>query len=252
MYKLDNRFAQGYFTVTIIGCGGTGSFAADGLCRLLPSNAVLTLIDHDRVEEANISRQNFTKEDLGRFKSEALAQRLSSKYDRSIAYSTNPVALCEIKMPGVVVGCVDNGFARREITKKVKNALTPGYGYTSWLVDAGNGNNFGQILIGNCGSGGFIDEICHGLPLPAIQMPDILLQAPPQQPGCLEIAEQGPTINQVMAALIVEVVRRLIEGTCSWMQLYIDLDSGTLSPVFATPEIVERITGIKKRKLERR
>jgi hypothetical protein len=50
-----------------------------------------------------------------------------------------------------------------------------------------------------------------------------------------------------MAALVVEVVRRLIEGSCSWMQLYLDLEAGTLNPVLATPEVVENITGIKKK-----
>jgi hypothetical protein len=51
-----------------------------------------------------------------------------------------------------------------------------------------------------------------------------------------------------MAALVVEVVRRIIEGTCSWMQLYLDIQAGTLHPVLATPEAVERIVGVKKRK----
>lgn len=56
MYKLDNNFAQGHFTVTVVGCGGTGSFAAEGLSRFLPPRADLVLIDHDRVEERNLRR----------------------------------------------------------------------------------------------------------------------------------------------------------------------------------------------------
>ena len=255
MYKLDNNFARGHFTVTVVGCGGTGGFAAEGLCRLLPARADLALVDHDLVEERNLIRQNFSSEDLGRFKSEALARRLARRYSRPIAYSIYPVALADIKAPGLVIGCVDNGSARREIAERVKHALCPPYGYVSWWVDAGNGENYGQVLIGNTLKGAAFDSekgTCFALPLPTLQRPELLSQAPPRQQDCAQMAEQGPTINQAMASVVVEVVRRLIEGTCFWMQLYLDLEAGTLRPVLATPEVVERMTGIKRRKLERK
>ena len=254
MYKLDSNFAGGHFTVTVVGCGGTGGFAAEGLCRLLPARADLVLVDHDRVEERNLIRQNFSREDLGKFKSEALARRLAHRYGRPVAYSTLPVALADIKAPGLVIGCVDNGPARREIAERVKNSLCPPYGYVSWWVDAGNGESYGQVLIGNC-LGGFFDQgkgICHALPLPTIQRPELLAQAPLREQDCVQIAEQGPTINQAIAALVVEVVHRLIEGTCLWVQLYLNLEAGTLHPVLATPEVVQRITGIKRRNLVRK
>ena len=252
MYKLDSSFTQGHFTVTVVGCGGTGGFAAEGICRLLPARADLVLVDHDRVEERNLIRQNFSREDLGKFKSEALAQRLAHRYGHAVAYSTLPVALADIKTPGLVIGCVDNGPARREIAERVKHALFPPYGYVSWWVDAGNGENYGQVLIGN-NLGGFFDPekgVCRALPLPTIQRPELLAQAPPQQ-DCVQIAEQGITINQAIAAMVVEVVHRLIEGTCLWMQLYLDLEAGTLQPALATPEVVQGIIGTKRRKVRK-
>ncbi len=48
-------------------------------------------------------------------------------------------------------------------------------------------------------------------------------------------AEQGATINQVVAAVAAGVVERLLAGTCAWMGLYFDLDDGTLHPVPADP-----------------
>lgn len=123
MYILDNSFARGRFTVTVVGCGGTGGFVAEGLCRLLPERADLVLIDHDRVEERNLLRQNFTREDLGHFKSEVLARRLARRYVRPVAYSTLPVAMSKIELPGLVVGCVDNGLARRNIAEAVGSRL---------------------------------------------------------------------------------------------------------------------------------
>jgi len=256
LYRLDSRFTQHNFTVSIVGCGGTGGFVAEGLCRFLPPHAELVFIDHDRVEERNLIRQNFTSCDLGKFKSEALAGRLATRYQRPIAYSNLPVELAGIRMPGLVIGCVDNGLTRREIARKVTQEISP-YSY-GWWIDAGNGENYGQVIIGNYEIRrlweSFEGEICHALPLPTIQRPE-LLQQRPREPSCAEALaqnEQSPVINQAIASLVLEMARRLIEGSCPWVQLYLDLDTGTLTPVMATLELVSRITGISERKLERR
>lgn len=255
MYTLDNSFARYPFTLTVVGCGGTGGFVAEGLARLLPTHATLVLVDHDRVEERNLGRQSFTREDLGCFKSQALAERLARRYGRPVAYSVLPAGMAQLDRTQLVVGCVDNGLARQDIAGKVGGrAFGP-----QWWVDAGNGENYGQVIIGNSPldkldrSASFLLEkgICLALPLPTIQRPELLAQAPPRRDcaGAVAAGEQGPAINQAMAALVVEVVRRIIGGTCPWMQLYLDLEAGTLSPVLATPEAVQRITGIGMRRL---
>lgn len=252
MYKLDNSFTRYDFMVTVVGCGGTGGFVAEGLCRLLPPEASLLLVDPDHVEERNLCRQNFTQEELGHFKSGALALKLARRYGRKVGYSVLPVGMLEFHTHGLVIGCVDNGLARADIAKGVR--VHP---FNRWWVDAGNAENYGQIIIGNRDlddlDGCFDNmDICHGLPLPSLQRPELLAQIPRGQ-DCAEVAdEQGPTINQVMAALVVEVVRRLIDGTCPWMQLYLDLEVGTLSPVMATVEAVVKMTGVKRRKLVRK
>ena len=249
MLYLDNSFSRGHFTITVVGCGGTGGFAAESLARLIPPRANLVLIDHDRVEERNLTRQNFTREELGQFKSEALARRLSRRYRVRVAYSTLPVMMTELRCPGLIIGCVDNGPARREIAKRVQHSglsWVGGYSHSvpremqsgpqlvtsGWWVDAGNAEDYGQILIGNTDEAAFREDVCLGFPLPTIQRPDLLRQVQPQR-NCADLPEQGPIINQAMAALVVEVVRRLIEGTCPWVQLYLDLQNGTLTPVFA-------------------
>ncbi len=253
MYTLDNDFAIRFkYEVMIVGCGGTGGFVAEGLCRLLPVNVPLVLVDLDRVEERNLHRQNFFSEDLGELKSEALAHRLSRKYYRPIAYSIVPVSLTPIGFNSLVIGCVDNGPARRDIAAK----FTATYGNSpAWWVDAGNGENFGQILIGNrTGSAQYRTtekgDRFYSLPLPTQQRPDLLRQQPVIT-SCADIEEQGPTINQSMAALVIEVVRRMIAGTCPWIQLYLDLELGTLQPVLATPETVAEILGKKSVKAKK-
>ncbi len=237
---------QSVRAIVVVGCGGTGGFVADGLARLLPLSISLVLIDMDTVEERNLNRQSFTSADIGLFKSEALAKRLAGKYQRPVQYSVLPVGAGDLPR-GIIVGCVDNGLARQAIADHLHDG--------QWWIDAGNGRNFGQVLIGNSKTEklrpSFVADLCAKLPLPIIQQPAILAQVLREQ-SCAEAVaadDQSPTINQAMGALVLEVVRRILEGTCPWMQLYLNLDAGTLTPTMATPEVVSRLTGIKPSKL---
>lgn len=248
MYKLF-QWQHPKYMVAVVGCGGTGGFVAEGLCRFLPESIRLVLVDHDRVDERNLIRQNFYRRDVGGFKSEALARRLSDNFNRPIAYSTLPISMLEI-YPDLIIGCVDNGKAREDIADKIARKHENHDFYAGWWIDSGNGQNYGQVLVGNRPLE-YIDnqafetkgEWCISLPLPTIQRPDILLELPPV-PNCAEAVardEQSPTINQCMAAVTLEVVRRIIAGTCPWMQLYIDMNDGRVNPIFATPEAVAKI-----------
>lgn len=238
MYKLSNTFVERRYCVTIVGCGGTGGYATESLSRLLPKQAHLVLIDHDRIEERNLIRQNFLRSELGQFKSEVLAKRLSQRFNRGISYSTLPVSMVTLPSPGLVISCVDNGIARRHIAQKVVASFNNNsYQYPSWWVDAGNGDTYGQLIIGNGNITAFRDkdpECCYELPLPTIQRPELLKQAPRPQ-SCAQDDEQSPTINLMMAALVTDVVRRIIEGTCPWSQLYLDLQAGALTPIYIQP-----------------
>lgn len=238
MYSLSNSFAQDSFVVAVVGTGGTGGYVAESLCRMLPPRALVLLIDPDRVEERNLSRQNFIKRELGQFKSEALALRLSSMFNRAVAYKTVPVSACNMPLTGLVIGCVDNGPARKDIQRFV-NGYNSGYrSYRPvWWIDSGNGDSYGQIVIGNGTDTAFKEdspEVCVQLPYPILQLPDLLKQVP-QQPSCAQNEEQSPTINLVMAAMLTEVVRRTIDGNCPWSQLYMDLNAGSMTAINIQP-----------------
>lgn len=260
MYRLENKLDRFRSQVMVVGCGGTGGFVAEGLCRLLigRSDISLVLIDHDRVEERNLLRQSFYPEDLGRFKAEALAERLARKYRRPVAYALEALGtrdwgygirsesrLVGMAQAALVIGCVDNALARQSIAAQV--------GSGQWWIDAGNGRDFGQVLVGNARvhqlARAFNPEkgLCRSLPLPTLVQPDLLSPTPPAPP-CAEAvaaAEQSPTINQAVAVLVLEVVRRLLEGTCTWWQVYLDLGAGTLRTVEASPEVVAKSTGTR-------
>ncbi len=236
-------------TIVVAGCGGTGGFAVEGLCRLLLNRPEikLLLIDGDQVEERNLGRQNFYAEDLGRYKAQALAERLARRYRRPVAYFTHFLEHLPLDA-FLVLGCVDNAPARAAISRLV----SPG----RWWVDAGNGREFGQVLVGNArithlrGCFNPASGICYALPLPTLVRPELLVPAP--APSCaqaLAAGEQGPTINYLMAGLVVEVVRRLLEGRLSWWQVYLDLEAGSLRTGTATPEGVAKLTRLSVRKL---
>ena len=55
-YYLDNAFLLDNPWITVVGCGGTGGFVAEGLCRLFQGRqAAIVLVDHDRVEPHNLA-----------------------------------------------------------------------------------------------------------------------------------------------------------------------------------------------------
>ena len=75
----------------LVGCGGTGGFLAEAVCRLLIGRrSRLYLVDPDRVEPHNVARQAFDRRDVGRFKAEVLAERLARRFEREVGYSVLP------------------------------------------------------------------------------------------------------------------------------------------------------------------
>ena len=254
--------------VIVVGCGGTGGFVAEGLCRLLlGTGRPIALIDHDRVEPHNIARQNFYPGDIGRYKSQVLAERLSGQFGRPVAYAVHLVngdlLSATQYMPGMyskpalVIGCVDNPAARQAIA----TGFARGAGMSpAWWIDSGNDDEWGQVLIGNRAS---ISEfnpkpfvkatgLAEALPLPTVQQPGLLVGAAAPAADCAdEIAQgtQGPTINQAMAALVLEAARQVLAGTCTWMAAYINLRAGTLRYVEATPENAAMIWGCDPRRV---
>ena len=45
----------------------------------------------------------------------------------------------------------------------------------------------------------------------------------------------------MMASLALQVVRRMVAAACPFMGLYPDMEQGTVTPTYATPEAVVRV-----------
>src|SRR5204862_7880251 len=118
------------------------------------------LVDPARVETVNVARQSVDSGDVGRFKAEVLADRLSARFHREVCYSVLPyeprvhaAAFNRSSGLNLVIGAVDNAAARRAISETLGaadrcNRWDHEPPAVVWL-DAGNGHNSGQILLGN-------------------------------------------------------------------------------------------------------
>ncbi len=205
-----------------------------------------------------------------------LAERLARRFGREIGYSVLPydarvhaAALEGRSGLGLVIDAVDNAAARRAIADTL-GQHSPSTGRDAspavlWL-DAGNGRNNGQVLLGNALRPEQLHQAfdaaageCHALPAPSLQRPDLLTAPPapvarPRRDCARDVAdgEQGRTINQMMAALVAAYVERLLDGTCDWMATYVDLDAGLLRCVPAEPRQVAPLAGLHPNALVKR
>ena len=246
----------------LVGCGGTGGFVAEALCRLFTGRpAEMILVDHDVVEPHNLLRQNFTPKDVGRYKSQALAERLSTDFQRTIGYHTGEFGqtsgrlLSGYNRMTLLIGSVDNAEARASMMDALEQT-----GGRTWWIDAGNGEKWGQVLLGNIASrkGKFEDSIrngrCAAIPVPALQRPDLLTHVPETPPdvdcaAALDLTDQDPSINRMMADMVVMTVRRLVSGSCNYMGLYLDMDLPSMWSKPVTPKEIARIANIEEKQL---
>ncbi len=97
--------------ITVVGCGGIGSFVLLALAKM--GCRALAAYDDDRVEAHNIPNQAYRLADVGRLKVEALADLVRDA--AGVPLQIRPERVREQRLQGVVVAAVDTMAARREI-----------------------------------------------------------------------------------------------------------------------------------------
>ena len=248
--------------IYLVGCGGTGSFLAPLLCRLAnflsfaQKRVDLIFVDFDRVEEKNLWRQNFCWGELNYNKAQALAMRYKTAFPklniRAVQSNMNRVTLNE-SIPTLIIGCVDNPHARREIEQlAIEHLSNIAFGQTNipcWWLDCGNGYTYGQVAIGNWYSLELEDyqlEIatCTKLPLPSIQYPQLLLPSIGDTdiscPEQIVLNGQSLNINSQMAVIAAEMTHQLLNSQLKRFQVELDLFRGSMQSVFITQKNIER------------
>jgi PRTRC genetic system ThiF family protein len=209
-------------TVTVVGLGGTGSQVARSLARTIYDmrrarlhTPAVVFIDPDVVEEKNVGRQMFAAGDVGQNKSRVLARRFNQALGLQIAAIDQPVdARRHFERHGsLIIGCVDNHDARRELAK------VDGI----WL-DAGNHFDSGQVCIGNSVDRESLLRHVDGeqgkyryLPSPALLFPQLLQPEPQPTPqpnlSCADLVARGDQhllINDLVACVVAGYVYKLL------------------------------------------
>ncbi len=231
-------------SITLVGCGGTGSFVAQHLARLAyhirerhSRHIKITFIDPDIVESKNIGRQNFCPAEIGQRKAYALAWRYGRAFGLPISYQIKKFDRSDLIVKNesqILIGCVDNNHARTDIHKAMQGQASD----KAWWLDCGNDEYDGQVLIGNDAdlTNPVISDLgfCSRLPLPTVQHPELLNLLPeliaPEPESCADLAiqeTQSLMINQMVAAHAASFLSRLIiSRDLDMMATYFTLRTG--------------------------
>ncbi len=275
---------RGALRYVLIGCGGTGSWLAPHVVRLARflreanwANVVVTFVDPDVVEPKNVFRQNFGTAEIGAHKAETLALRLGPAWGVEIHVHTTRFDKKMIEWNygdvGVLIGCVDNAMARKAIADALDCHGGNGGMYSNgdpslphlWWLDAGNGENTGQVLLGSTSSLKVLhfafphypdSTYCVHLPAPHLQHPDLLELRPIENKtteglsatSCAQLVwtgDQSPSINSMVANLAVSYLWRLFtdkQGLTTFAT-YCNLEALSVRSRYITPAAVSDVIG---------
>lgn len=269
-------------SLTLVGCGGTGSHIASGLVALeqaLRAKGIpvdLLFIDPDHVEPKNVGRQLFSLSDVGQPKAEVLAGRLNAAFGLRIMSAVRNLDPLDILTDPadrntlhIVIGAVDNPAARAVIADGVKSTHNGDSGISArgrlWWIDCGNENNSGQVLLGNATyktsfrksiSLGLIDR----LPAPSLVYPDLIATPKVKRatrtkraPSCAELTasgEQSLMINRLAAAYALSMLNDfLVTRDLKYFGLAFDQQwGGTRAYTLDAPTLAE-VCGLREAEL---
>ena len=246
----------------VVGAGGTGSFVVPAIARLIfelkqqqNKRVEMLIVDPDVVENGNIPRSNFCFAEVGRYKAHALAERVATAWGIETSFaceSFDPekhlkASSSDYRSLTIIVGCVDNHLARREMHRALDEYRSYGEASRVWWIDGGNGKISGQVLLGSATKPLKPEQyftgtsICRALPSPSLQHADLLqpekLEAKSEAscPERIRLGEQGLNVNQRVAIEIVEILSSLLlTRDLRRFAVYFELESGTTRSLYST------------------
>lgn len=214
--------------VLLVGLGGNGSKLLVSLARAaLALRAMgrtpphVVAVDPDRVSEANLARQAFAPQDLGRPKAEVLVGKTNLLYGLGWEWRTRPFQPEDLREADIVVSALDSRRARRQVAEALEKRKAK-----LWWVDLGNGDRYGQVLAGNG---------TKEAPWPHQRLPELVGDEEDEGPSCsvLEaLLRQDLLVNDMAAVWAAEVLWHLLRGKRPpYLGVFYDLDRGKATPV---------------------
>ena len=249
VHRIHPGLLRGPVHVLVVGCGGTGAAFASGLpyldetMRALghPGGLKVTVADGDIVSPTNRGRQPFNDHHVGRNKAEVLVTGLNNYW--SLAWRAVPhhiTARDSLDGFDIVVGCVDKRAARAVLAALVRRTSSVRY----W-IDAGNGPDWGQIILGEP------RERAGHLRLPMVDelLPESVRPGPEDEgPSCSQLealTRQAPFTNHVMSDNMLFLLGQLFRrGELQHHGLFVNLAEGTTAPLPVDPEEWKRMQAV--------
>jgi len=134
--------------IALIGAGGNGCTMAVNLARI---NHMMELsdmqgldvhiVDNKRISEAVLGRQLYSMNDIGRYKSAVLVEKINRTYNTNFTCSTDRFTFVP-KEVDFIISCVDNISTRHMISNS---------NFYKYWMDLGNDVTYGQVILGTKG-----------------------------------------------------------------------------------------------------
>lgn len=226
--------------IKIIGCGGIASYLFDALCRYLQYSSNLedveiTLIDGDKYEVRNASRQKF---ESGGNKATVTKERLQKEFPKLLFYDV-PEYLVEgnvvtnIRKNDIVFLCVDNHKTRKLVSDRAEELSDV------TIISGGNDFTDGNILVHIRRDGENLTlPICNSYH-PEMMNPQDDNPGETGAAGCEALAaESAPQLvfaNATAAALMNNAFYAIMMDEIGYSEAYFDVISNKSRSEFRKP-----------------
>jgi PRTRC genetic system ThiF family protein len=246
-HYIDTELLQKRVQVHLVGVGGNGAQMASCLARLdiamkelgHPFGLHVKAFDADKVSEANVGRQLYSRSDIGRLKAAITIHRLNLFY--GLDWESHPCRYEDFERntyrtdADIVISCVDTRSARRHLHQR----LFQPYGYCRYWMDLGNREAQAQAILGQP-PGAYRrrqkDETSR-LPCVTELFPDLLdpHTSDDNTPSCsvrMSLASQGLFINDVVVRFAAHLLYELFsKGRIMQHGVLVNLDSKRSGPI---------------------
>jgi len=250
-HLIDPKLLDRRVEIHLVGVGGNGAQMAACLARLdiamkalgHPHGLHVTVFDADRVSEANVGRQLYSRADIGLHKSIVTIHRLNQFYGldwiaHPIRYEAFETSRYSRPSADILVSCVDSRSARRML----HDAVFDGGRYRYWL-DLGNTEATAQVVLGQGPARPFSRQTPDTPRLPCVTdlFPELLDDSVPDdnRPSCsvrMSLAAQGLFINDVAVRFAAQLLYELFsKGRLVHHGAVINLDSKRVGSIEVDP-----------------
>ncbi|MCL2591248.1 MAG: PRTRC system ThiF family protein [Betaproteobacteria bacterium] len=243
---LDGRLLQRRVRIHLVGVGGNGAQMTACLARLdiamralgHPHGLHVHAYDDDRVSEANVGRQLYSRADIGRHKALVTIHRINQFYGLDWeAFPTRYENASYRSSADFLVSCVDSRSARRNLHHRVFER----FGHYGYWLDLGNTESSAQVVLGQ-GRETPQRNSCPRLPCVTELFPELLDEtiSEDNQPSCsvrMSLASQGLFVNDVAVRFAAQLLYELFSaGRLTQHGVMVNLESKRSAPIEIDPQ----------------